>query len=282
MSSSSSSRRAITVGYWAMRGLAAPIRMMIMYRRVPLQCVNYEVVENTKKNGFDRSAWSAPKAELKQRHPLINLPYIIDNGEIVTQSNAIMLYLGRRLGLLGAPPNPSQCEQLLMECQDMRIKVSNFAYGRDNTPAQEWLNSMVDENSQSSKLNTWLARKYGESGLSDGDSLVFVGNEPSIPDFHIWEVIDLIKSVALFNSCADPIKQSLPFLDRFHSSFAALPDNQAYLHSKLYALPANNPHALRYGATPTGDKWRFGETKMTWSGSSGLYLNDLNYMKAKL
>ena len=62
------------------------------------------VVNDKPEGGQDYSAWFAAKPPLKERNPLMNLPYVIDheNGDmVVSQSNACMSYLGRQLGLWG-------------------------------------------------------------------------------------------------------------------------------------------------------------------------------------
>jgi hypothetical protein len=39
------------------------------------------------------------KPELAKKNPCINLPYLIDGDRVVTQSNSILLHLGRKLGI---------------------------------------------------------------------------------------------------------------------------------------------------------------------------------------
>lgn len=90
----------MTVGYWNIRGLAAPIRMMVMYGGATLNSVNYDLKVKPE-GGFDGSCWFDVKPDLKAKNPLINLPYVIDGDVILTQSNACCLYVGRKLGLLG-------------------------------------------------------------------------------------------------------------------------------------------------------------------------------------
>jgi hypothetical protein len=39
------SQDQIEVGYWSVRGIGAPLRMMVMYAGHPLKAVNYDVKE---------------------------------------------------------------------------------------------------------------------------------------------------------------------------------------------------------------------------------------------
>ena len=96
----SSMASQITIGYWSIRGLAAPLRMMLMYSGIPFQSTSFDVVAK-EGGGWDISDWSNQKPALKAKNPLMNLPYLIDGDVVVAQSNACFLYLGRKLKMLG-------------------------------------------------------------------------------------------------------------------------------------------------------------------------------------
>jgi glutathione S-transferase len=105
----------VTVGYWSIRGLGAPLRMMAMYAGCPLNAVNYDC-RIKEGGGYDGSDWFNDKPELKAKNPFINLPYIQDGDVLVTQTNACLSYMGRKLGLWGNnPTEETECEQLLCE-----------------------------------------------------------------------------------------------------------------------------------------------------------------------
>lgn len=271
-------KAVFTVGYWSLRGLGAPVRMMIMYRNIPMQVVNYDCVENGTKDGFDRAIWHENvKEKLKEENPLINLPYIKDEetGRYVTHSNACALYLGRKLNLLGENNDQlGECEQLLLEAYDIRNDHVPYCYGRGDNPEREpqnYLDFMLSKGKSLYKLNHWLERKYPI--VQDDTPLFFVGGGVTAPDFFIWEMVDQIKLLATHFKCPDPFIATAPKLHAFHASFKALPENQNYLNSRLYALPCNNLNAKRFGATPSGDPWVFGSGDRQWQvgWSCGLY-----------
>ena len=111
----------ITVGYWSIRGLGAPLRMMVMYAGCPLNAVNYDL-KVKEGGGFDASEWFSAKPEFKARNPFINLPYIEDGDVLISQSNACLSYLGRKLGFWGTTPAEEiECEQLLCEVSDFIV-----------------------------------------------------------------------------------------------------------------------------------------------------------------
>lgn len=258
----------ITVGYWAIRGLGAPLRMMVMYKNVPLKAVNYEADTNESKNGFDRSSWFSVKPELKAKHALINLPYVSLGDITVTQSNACFQFLGRKLGMLGKNElEQISCEELLCEIMDLRNKVITFSYSSKSDPPI-WMESVICEGSHIEKLALWLDRKY--EGKLISEVKFFVGDDATAPDFHIWEILDQILGIAKFYNLPGPFAH-YPRLQAFHHNFAALPNNSRYLQSKLATLPANFLSAHTFGATPSGDKFIIGESIKDWGGSSGIY-----------
>ena len=64
----------ITVAYWKIRGLAAPLRMMCSYAGVEFENKMYEHT-GCASEGFDKKCWTdEAKPVLKERNPLINLP----------------------------------------------------------------------------------------------------------------------------------------------------------------------------------------------------------------
>merc|ERR1719350_1435969 len=81
-----------TIGYHKIRGLGAPLRMMMFYKSEPFQNVGY---------GADmKESWFGDeKPKLAEKNACINLPYIIDGDSVVTQSMTCGLYLGKKLGI---------------------------------------------------------------------------------------------------------------------------------------------------------------------------------------
>ena len=63
----------MTIGYWSIRGLGAPCRMMTMYAGVKARFELYDL-KPKEGGGWDGSAWFGSKKALKQRNPLMNLP----------------------------------------------------------------------------------------------------------------------------------------------------------------------------------------------------------------
>ena len=260
-------QQKITVGYWSIRGLAAPLRMMVMYRNIPLEANNYDCVEK-EGGGFDVSSWFNVKDQYKSRNALMNLQYVEDGDMLVTQSNACVQYLGRRLKMMGSTERDMvDVEQLLCEYMDVRNAVIRFVYGSD-VPAVTNIERLLSKGSNIDKLHSWLQRKY-ENQTIDGP-LFFVGNDVTAADFTIWEILDQIKSMAVFFQMDHDAFSNYPLIAAFHAGFRDLPNNQRYFNSPLAALPANNLSAKVYGATPSGAPYVAGSER-PWQNSTGMY-----------
>ena len=91
------------LGYWSIRGLGAPIRMMLCAAKV--NHVNYlhDCVEEGE-SGWSNLSWVETKKEIREHYnPLANLPYLVDEQErfVLAQSNACLEYLGDLLHMMG-------------------------------------------------------------------------------------------------------------------------------------------------------------------------------------
>lgn len=252
------------VGYWSIRGLGAPCRMMVMHAGKTLVAKNYVLKPKTEGEGWDISDWLVAKTEFRKQNPLINLPYVLHNGQLVTQTNAVMAYLGRKLDLW--PNNEteaSMAEQLLCEAMDIRNDLM-IVYKKGDKETIETLlkNKSNAKRGNFQKLEDWLSTKQIQE--------YFVGSKPTSPDFHIWELLDQYKGVASYHSLDDPCETRFPHLEHFYNSFRAHPKNQNYFNSKLALLPYNNKTA-KIGATPSKKPFVKNGQTPEWDLYSGVY-----------
>ena len=120
----------MTIGYWSIRGLGAPLRMMAEFAGASYiaRLHNVEPVEG---GGFNTDDWFIPKEELKKKNPLINLPYIVDDGVVITQTNACMEYLGTKFNLMGKTTlERGECTMLLCQAKDLRDDMTGTFVSR--------------------------------------------------------------------------------------------------------------------------------------------------------
>jgi glutathione S-transferase len=110
-------------GYWGIRGLGAPARMMLEYS-------NASYVD-TRYGAPDTPDWfAADKPKLIQENALINLPYVTLNDKTVTQSNAVYQFIGKKLNLNGRGDDSQTAnEEVLCQAMDLRNDVVKLVYG---------------------------------------------------------------------------------------------------------------------------------------------------------
>ncbi|MRA94238.1 hypothetical protein GH868_30405, partial [Bacillus thuringiensis] len=83
-------------GYWNIRGLAEPIRLMLHYVGEDFEDKMYNVGPAP---DFNRDSWLKKKFKLSLDFP--NLPYYIDGDVKITQSSAITMHIARKHNLCG-------------------------------------------------------------------------------------------------------------------------------------------------------------------------------------
>jgi len=76
----------VTLGYWAVRGLAEPIRLLMEYTGLKYNQKKYTTGDD----------WQQDKAALGFDFP--NVPYLLDGDKKVTESDAILQYVAIRSG----------------------------------------------------------------------------------------------------------------------------------------------------------------------------------------
>lgn len=85
-------QQPVKLVYWNLRGLVEKVRQLIEYCGVPY-------TEEKLVNPDDRDKWNNDmKPKLIEKHPAITLPYLLDRDKIVTESDAICIYICHRSG----------------------------------------------------------------------------------------------------------------------------------------------------------------------------------------
>ena len=264
------SSNPITIGYWSTKGLGSVCRQVVIYAGEKLISKNYKLqpkIENDNVS-FDGSDWTnKDKIELKKRNSLINLPYmeiIDDEGQrhLICQSNACLLYLGRKFKMLGSNEvEQTRCEQLLLETNDLRGIITSFAYTHfknkdlEKEAAKEVYEKAFQKNDagKMQKFEHWLS--------SNDNSRFLLNNNVSIPDFNLFDILDFyiefLKHYNLVNETNDDKILSavgFPKLNKFFIDFKNLPKMKKYFNSILYSLPYTNKSA-NFGSGIKGNKW---------------------------
>ena len=87
-----------TLGYHKIRGLAAAPRMMFFYK-------GQKFINKAYAGDFKETWFGGDKPALQKKNALMNLPYVVDGETVVTQSNSVLLYLGKNI-MRGAAASP--------------------------------------------------------------------------------------------------------------------------------------------------------------------------------
>lgn len=273
------------LGYWSIRGLGAPLTMMMCAGKVPFTLFLYDLVEDDDNSSKEKGSWksdyfSAKKDYIKEcRTPLWNLPFFVDrdNERIICQTNAVFASIGRTCGMYGSDENTtSQCEQLLCELYDLRNIMVGHSYGsaKSDVASKETLEKAKIH---FKKLEAWLEMEAErldngeESGNRDRDIVHLVDGKFNAPDFHLYEMLDQFEAFAEYYKLGDFLNDFKRLKD-FKQGFSSLDENQFYLKSWLHTdLPFNNCMA-QFGSLPGPATYTYNESASSarWRGK-GLF-----------
>jgi len=226
-SSFCSGKARFTVGYWAVRGLAQPARLMLAYGG---QC-DFENV--TYKFGpppdYSRNDWFDVKFTMKLEFP--NLPYLIDHQYNVrlSESSAIYRYLARELQIGSKDSQGIAREEMLGDV----VKELSSQFAKINySPDFEKLKGQYVKDLPNSlqPLEHYLKGKKTQRKWLGGDDLCYA-------DFLLFEFLE-----TSFRFCPDVYK-SFSELTRFHKAFKALHPLQDFFNSDMGRYPGSGPIA---------------------------------------
>ncbi|KAL5013207.1 hypothetical protein ScPMuIL_007477 [Solemya velum] len=207
-----------TLGYWKIRGLAQPIRLLLHYVE---ENFNDKMYEQGDAPDYSRECWMKEKNNLGLSFP--NLPYYIDGPIKITQSNAILRYIARKHNLLGKTTESQvRVDMMLDQAMEFRNGIVRLVYN----PNYESLK--VDYFLQlPSKLEVF------ENFL--GSNKFFGGDEVTVCDFPMYELLD--QSRIMDPTCLEKFEKISAFMDRFES----LPQIKEYTSSPNFMKrPINN------------------------------------------
>ncbi|XP_075729798.1 glutathione S-transferase 2-like isoform X2 [Rhipicephalus microplus] len=223
---------APVLGYWNIRGLAQPIRLLLAH-------VDAEVEEKHYSCGpppdFDKSYWLSEKPKLGLDFP--NLPYYIDDDVKLTQSMAILRYLARKHDLMGKTEAEKQRVDVVeQQLADFRMNWGRLCYSPDFVSMTLPLRYLAE------KLKGDYLKDLPASlkALSDylGDHKFFAGDNLTYVDFIAYEMLD--QHLLFAPDCLKDFANLNAFADRV----AALPRIAAYLQSdKCIKWPLNGDMA---------------------------------------
>nr|AXF48663.1 HisGSTTEV-GFP [Cloning vector pT7GSTGFP] len=232
------------LGYWKIKGLVQPTRLLLEYLEEKYEEHLYERDEGDK--------WRNKKFELGLEFP--NLPYYIDGDVKLTQSMAIIRYIADKHNMLGGcPKERAEISMLEGAVLDIRYGVSRIAYSKDfETLKVDFLSKLPE------MLKMFEDRLCHKTYLN--------GDHVTHPDFMLYDALDVV--LYMDPMCLD----AFPKLVCFKKRIEAIPQIDKYLKSSKYiAWPLQGWQATFGGGDhpPKSDPREFIVTD--GSGSENLY-----------
>jgi len=213
------------LGYWPIRGLGQPIRLLLEYTGTEWEDKFYTCGPPPE---YDRSSWLNEKFNLGLDFP--NLPYLIDGDKKLTQTKAILKYIARKHNLLGNTEE-EQIRVDLADCQndDFRVGIVTLVYNPDFSEVKkaDYLKTVPEKLEQFSKFlgnNPW-----------------FGGKNISYADFAIYEVFDQHRALD-----ANVLK-AFKNLDDFAARFENLDKISAFMKSPRFIKYPINFDTAKFG-----------------------------------
>jgi len=223
--------KKLEIGYWAIRGLGAPARMMCEHAGIDYSDVAFS----------DATTWFAgTKPELCETCAFANLPYVRDGDVVLSHSTAVYEYIGVKTGAdaFGDETGRFYNAQALAETYDLRNALMKLVYPFNGTTTTKEAFETNAVAHMEKTLPTFLA-KY-EANLKTRKTKWLVRNDaPSSADFHFWEMLDQHEIIAKRLGMKSPLENFLE-LQRYYAEFRALPNLAKYFESAAYSSPMNS------------------------------------------
>uniref|UniRef100_A0A0K8RG20 glutathione transferase n=1 Tax=Ixodes ricinus TaxID=34613 RepID=A0A0K8RG20_IXORI len=202
----------LVVGYSSARGLAQSIRNLLTYKGVDFEDRRYKYGPAP---NFEKPEWTKEKNSLGLQFP--NLPYLIDGDVKITQSIAILRYLGRKHDLAARTPQETlELDFLEQQANDLMWGLIIVAMSPNFNEAKKF-----HEASLVSSLNVWSEHLRSHKWAL-GDRLTYV-------DFLLYESLDWNRHFK-----PDAFLVHPPILD-YLKRFEELPNIKEYFASSKYS-----------------------------------------------
>jgi len=193
------------LGYWAIRGRAQPIRLLLAYTETTYEDNRYT----------DSSKWFADdKINLGLDVP--NLPYYIDGDFKISQTHSVITYLANKHGLAGSSPEEAaRADMFVQDIFDLQTSLLRIAYDPECVAKKP------------GHLTTLKAKlTLYEAALEKNQW--FSGDNISYADFVAYEILDVNRLLDAESFTGFP--KVTAFLKRFED----LPQIKKYMESENF------------------------------------------------
>lgn len=200
------------LAYWDVRSLGQPIRNLLVYKDVQFEDKRYKPGPPP---DYGKDEWQSDKFKLGLEFP--NLPYYIDDDVKLTQSLAILRYLGRKHDLAGR--NERETAELDVLEQQARDTLLIIPYSAKSLPSYRNGLKSYAENIKDF-LGPWSKRLASRKWVL-GDRITYV-------DFILYEALDWHREFK------PEAMQQFPEIVAYLKRFEELPNIKDYFASDKY------------------------------------------------
>ncbi|XP_054163618.1 glutathione S-transferase-like [Oppia nitens] len=207
------------LGYWNVRGLGEPIRLLLAYTGTEYEDKRYTLGAAPE---YDRTEWINDKQSLGLDFP--NLPYYIDGDLKLSQSLAINRYIARKNNLNGQSDEEKLRVDLVeQQLVDLNIGITRIVYDPNyETLKVDWLKNLPN--------NLQLLSQFlGDRPFLAGESVTYV-------DFIAYELLEKL------NALVPEEVSKVDNLKKFGDRVRSLPQIANYLKTAPN-VPFNGPMA---------------------------------------
>lgn len=196
----------VELGYWSLRGLGEPCRLLLRYTETEWTDAAIPLSEEGKDMWFKEK-----KHNLGLDFP--NLPYMLDGDVKLTQTLAIMRYLGRKFGLSPSEADMAKGDLLEQYLMEVRIGLSMVCY----SDAAQFEGKKADFIGK-------LAGRVEELGKFIGAGPYVLGEKITYVDFLALEFLDNLAAFSPDHFKEGPLvdyvnrMKDLPALKKFYES----------------------------------------------------------------
>lgn len=220
----------VTIAYWNICGLGQGIRYAMEFAGVDYVDVRLHWGPGDPGTQEYKKMWFDKKPDMESAFAFPNLPYLFDGDVALTQTNAIIKYIGRKHGLNGNASQEHMVDMILDQVTDHDNLFTGTCYGKGLPGLKEVMEHI------SPLLGRW-ASLLGEKSFMTGDTV-------TVADCRVYELLRKIKLVEAEPEVGTHALDSFPTLLRYIERFENLPQMKAYMASAQYLpRPLNNEHA---------------------------------------
>ncbi|XP_054157608.1 glutathione S-transferase Mu 1-like [Oppia nitens] len=205
-----------TLGYYKVRGLAQPIRLLLKYAGVDFTDKYYEFGSADSIDSL-REHWLKDKYQLGLDFP--NVPYYLDGQHIkLSQSSAILRYLARKHGLVAT----SECALARQDMAEYQLADIKTGFFQSIFPKENY------EKNRETYANDTLAKQLEVMSKFLGSNDWLAGKQLTYVDFLAYELLDW------FRLFSPETVQKFPVLIQYLTRFESLPAIKAYMSSQEF------------------------------------------------